>query len=151
MKRFIHLFCHHWCTQEPGANVSYFQQSSCCSCSSGCYLPLHIKVNWQRSKFPKPPYSDKRKSIEYWSDGGVLRWNQIFRELVARYNLPPAPSQRNIHFSGCRHPFADPQFPLPILRNAARAYSYVSVRCMMRSKQLVLQVLIQSSSSLSSW
>ena len=33
----------------------------------------------------------QRESIEYWSGGGVLRWNQIFRDLVSRYNLPPAP------------------------------------------------------------
>ncbi len=33
----------------------------------------------------------QREAIDYWSGGGVLRWNQILRELVARYNLPPAP------------------------------------------------------------
>src|SRR5437660_12724974 len=33
----------------------------------------------------------QRQSIEYWSSGGVLRWNQIVRELVARFSLPPAP------------------------------------------------------------
>jgi len=35
--------------------------------------------------------SAQRQSIAYWSGGGVMRWNQILRELVARYNLPPAP------------------------------------------------------------
>jgi len=35
--------------------------------------------------------SDQQKAIAYWSGGGVMRWNQIVRELVARYNLPPAP------------------------------------------------------------
>src|ERR1700688_2865314 len=34
--------------------------------------------------------ADQRKSIAYWSGGGVMRWNQTLRELVARYNLPPA-------------------------------------------------------------
>src|SRR6185436_13586674 len=33
----------------------------------------------------------QRESIAYWSGGAILRWNQILRELVARYNLPPAP------------------------------------------------------------
>ncbi|HCU13529.1 MAG TPA: PA-phosphatase, partial [Gemmatimonadetes bacterium] len=33
----------------------------------------------------------QRQAIAYWSGGGVMRWNQILRELVARYNLPPAP------------------------------------------------------------
>ena len=29
------------------------------------------------------------KLIKYWSAGTVLRWNEIMRELVAKYNLPP--------------------------------------------------------------
>src|SRR6187402_3777381 len=33
----------------------------------------------------------QRDIIAYWSAGGVLRWNQILRGLVAKYNLPPAP------------------------------------------------------------
>ena len=33
-----------------------------------------------------------RASITYWSGGGVLRWNQILRELVAAADLPPAPN-----------------------------------------------------------
>src|SRR2546430_10334032 len=33
----------------------------------------------------------QRNSIAFWAGGGVLRWNQIERELVARFNLPPAP------------------------------------------------------------
>jgi len=33
----------------------------------------------------------QRASIEYWSGGGVLRWNEIMRELVAKADLPPAP------------------------------------------------------------
>lgn len=72
--------------------------------------------------------SDKRKSIAYWSGGGVLRWNQIFRELVARYNLPPAPLSNGTYiFPDADNPFADPQFPFANPPYAARAYSYVSV------------------------
>jgi hypothetical protein len=33
----------------------------------------------------------QREAVAYWSSGGVLRWNEIERELVARYNLPPIP------------------------------------------------------------
>src|ERR1700749_1616837 len=32
---------------------------------------------------------DQRDQIEYWSAGGVLRWNEIMRGLVTKYNLPP--------------------------------------------------------------
>ncbi|HKH93149.1 MAG TPA: hypothetical protein VKA54_15195 [Gemmatimonadaceae bacterium] len=33
----------------------------------------------------------QRAAVQYWTGAGVLRWNEIERELVARYNLPPAP------------------------------------------------------------
>ena len=36
--------------------------------------------------------ADQRKAIDYWSRGGVLRWNEILLGLVSRYNLPPAPN-----------------------------------------------------------
>jgi hypothetical protein len=71
---------------------------------------------------------DQQNAIAYWSDGGVLRWNQIFRELVARYNLPPAPLANGTYiFPDVNNPFADPQFPFTNPPYAARAYSYVSV------------------------
>jgi len=71
--------------------------------------------------------SDQQKAIAYWSDGGVLRWNQIFRELVARYNLPPAPLSNGTYiFPDANNPFADPQFPFSNPPYASRAYSYVS-------------------------
>ena len=66
--------------------------------------------------------------INYWSGGGILRWNQILRELVARYNLPPAPRNDGSYvFPDAENPFADPQFPFSNPPYAARAYSYVSV------------------------
>ncbi|MBS1532266.1 MAG: PA-phosphatase, partial [Bacteroidetes bacterium] len=69
----------------------------------------------------------QRSIIKYWSAGAVLRWNQIMRELVAKYNLPPyqnldgtypAPSSAN--------PFAYPQFPFSNPPYAARAFAYLS-------------------------
>jgi hypothetical protein len=84
----------------------------------------------------------RREAIRYWNGGGILRWNQIMRELVAKNNLPPA---ENADFSksttfpyplpssattatadnyensiGTTFPFSNPPY-------AARAYSYVSV------------------------
>ncbi len=71
--------------------------------------------------------SGQQKAIDYWSGGGVLRWNQIFRELVARYNLPPVPlANGSFIFPDANNPFADPQFPFSNPPYAARAYSYVS-------------------------
>lgn len=70
----------------------------------------------------------QRESIDYWSGGGVLRWNQILRELVARYNLPPAPRDNDTYvFPDPNNPFADPAFPFANPPYAARAYSYVAV------------------------
>lgn len=71
---------------------------------------------------------DQRSAIDYWSAGGVLRWNQIMRELVARYNLAPAPNANNTYPGpDSENPFSDPVFPFANPPYAARAYSYVSV------------------------
>lgn len=70
----------------------------------------------------------QRKIIAYWSGGGVLRWNQILRKLVAQYNLPPAPKPDNTYpVPDAENPFADPGFPFSNPPYAARAYSYVSL------------------------
>ena len=70
---------------------------------------------------------DQLNKIKYWGAGGVLRWNEIMRGLVAKYNLPPyqnadgtypAPSSAN--------PFAYPLFPFSNPPYAGRAYAYVS-------------------------
>ena len=70
---------------------------------------------------------EQKDIIAYWSVGGVLRWNEIMRTLVARHNRPPyqnedgsypAPSPAN--------PFANPEFPFSNPPYAARAYAYVS-------------------------
>jgi hypothetical protein len=70
----------------------------------------------------------QREALEYWRGGGVLRWNQVLRELVARYNLPPAPRPDDSYiFPDAENPFADPQFPFANPPYAARAYSYVAL------------------------
>ena len=55
-------------------------------------------------------------AINYWASGGVLRWNQIARELVAKYNHPP----KNGEVQSTGVPMASPPF-------AARAYALLSV------------------------
>jgi hypothetical protein len=70
----------------------------------------------------------QRGAIDYWAGGGILRWNQIMCELVARYNLPPAPRDDGSYvFPDPSNPFADPQFPFANPPYAVRAYSYVAV------------------------
>ena len=55
-------------------------------------------------------------AINYWASGGVLRWNQIARELVAKYNHPPKDGET----PSANTPMASPPF-------AARAYALLSV------------------------
>lgn len=69
----------------------------------------------------------QRKIVEYWSAGGVLRWNEILRGLVARYNLPPAPNHMGTYPApNAENPFGDPNFPFANPPYAARAYSYAT-------------------------
>jgi len=66
-------------------------------------------------------------AIKYWSAGGVLRWNEIMRTLVAKYNIPPYQnSDTSYPAPSSANPFAYPYFPFANPPYAARAYAYVS-------------------------
>jgi len=70
----------------------------------------------------------QKTAITYWSSGGVLRWNEIMRELAARSDLPPSPNPDGSYpVPNPANPFANPQYPFSNPPYAARAYSYVSV------------------------
>ncbi|MDX2180940.1 MAG: phosphatase PAP2 family protein [Bryobacteraceae bacterium] len=70
----------------------------------------------------------QRESLDYWSRGGAVRWNEILMELVAKNNLPPAPRDDGSYpFPDANNPFADPNFPFANPPYAARAYAYVAV------------------------
>ncbi|HWB24129.1 MAG TPA: phosphatase PAP2 family protein [Chitinophagaceae bacterium] len=72
--------------------------------------------------------TDARKAIiKYWSAGAVLRWNEILRTLVAKYNLPPYQNADGSYpIPSSLYPFAYPQFPFSNPPYAARAFAYVS-------------------------
>ena len=71
---------------------------------------------------------EQRRNIDYWSKGGVVRWNEILLELVARADLPPAPAADGSYPApDANNPFADPRFPFANPPYASRAYSYVTV------------------------
>ena len=55
-------------------------------------------------------------AVNHWASGGVLRWNQIARELVAKYNHPPKDGEK-----------PDPTKPMASPPFAARAYALLSV------------------------
>lgn len=70
----------------------------------------------------------QKNEITEWSGSGVLRWNQLLREMVARSDLPPAPRPDGTYPApDANNPFADPQFPFGNPPYASRAYSYVAV------------------------
>ncbi|WP_353267400.1 phosphatase PAP2 family protein [Gemmatimonas sp.] len=70
----------------------------------------------------------QRSSTAYWSAGGVLRWNEVMRALVARFNLPPAPKADGTYpVPDPENPFADPAYPFANPPYAARSYAYVAV------------------------
>src|SRR3954462_13365039 len=70
----------------------------------------------------------QQRAVSYWAGDGVLRWNEIERELVARYNLPPIPRADGTYpIPDAENPFGEPEFPFSNPPYAARAYSYVSV------------------------
>jgi hypothetical protein len=69
----------------------------------------------------------QRGEIQYWSAGGVLRWNEIMRGLVSKYNLPPYQEANGTYpIPSSTNPFAYPNFPFSNPPYAARAYAYVS-------------------------
>jgi hypothetical protein len=71
--------------------------------------------------------SEQKRIINYWSAGGVLRWNEIMQTLVARHNRPPYQSPDGTYpIPSAANPFANPQFPFSNPPFAARAYAYVS-------------------------
>lgn len=68
----------------------------------------------------------QRDRIRYWGAGAVFRWNEIARELAARYNLPPAPTADGKYpVPDPNNPGADPKFPFASPPYAARAFAYL--------------------------
>lgn len=67
------------------------------------------------------------ENLNYWAAGGVLRWNEIIRELVAKYNLPPLHNPDGTYpIPSAANPLAYPYFPFANPPYAARAYAYLS-------------------------
>lgn len=70
---------------------------------------------------------DEKNMVKYWSAGAILRWNEILRELVAKYNLAPYQNDDGTYPGpNANNPLAYPQFPFANPPYAARAYAYVS-------------------------
>ncbi|MBS1916806.1 MAG: phosphatase PAP2 family protein [Bacteroidetes bacterium] len=71
--------------------------------------------------------SEDLSAIKYWSAGGVLRWNEMMRELVEKYNLAPYQNADGTYpIPSSANPFAYPLFPFANPPYAARAFAYIS-------------------------
>lgn len=78
--------------------------------------------SWQRNMS-----SSDEQIVKYWSAGAVLRWNEIMRELVAKYNLPPYQNPDGTYPApNANNPLAYPLFPFANPPYASRAYAYVA-------------------------
>lgn len=71
---------------------------------------------------------EQREAVEYWGSGAVYRWNEIARELSARYNIPPAYNAEGKYpVPDPANPLADPKFPFANPPYTSRALAYLSV------------------------
>lgn len=70
----------------------------------------------------------QRDQVNYWGAGAVYRWNEIGRELAARYNTPPASTPDGKYpVPDASNPLKDPKFPFANPPYTARALAYLSV------------------------
>jgi hypothetical protein len=89
--------------------------------------PLYVADLFEIKALQKSLTKDQENSIKYWAAGGVLRWNEIMRGLVAKYNLPVVANADGTYaIPNANNPLAYPLFPFTNPPYAARAYAYIS-------------------------
>lgn len=71
--------------------------------------------------------SDEQKSqINHWNGNAVARWMQIASDIMAKYNLPPAPNADETYpIPTANNPAAYPYFPFANPPYASRSYAYL--------------------------
>ena len=66
--------------------------------------------------------------IQYWGNNPIIRWNEIARELAAKYNLIPPPNADGTYtLPDPANPGKFPYFPFAHPPYSSRAYAYMSV------------------------
>jgi membrane-associated phospholipid phosphatase len=71
---------------------------------------------------------ENKKIVDYWGTGAVYRWNEIARELAAKYNLAPAANAEGKYpVPDAANPLAYPKFPFANPPYTARALSNLAV------------------------
>ncbi len=91
--------------------------------------PAYLKELDSLKNYIAPRVSpENRDAITYWGAGAVYRWNEIARELAARYNLPPASNAEGKYpVPDAANPLKDPKFPFANPPYTSRALAYLSV------------------------
>lgn len=70
----------------------------------------------------------QREAIQYWGAGSVFRWNEIAREIAARYNNTPSPLPDGTYpLPDPANPLATPKFPIASPPFVARLLAYLGV------------------------
>lgn len=90
-------------------------------------LPAYTREINEIKSYQANITKEQQAIIDYWSVGGVLRWNEIMRTLVAKHNRPPFQNPDGTYpIPSGANPFANPEFPFSNPPYSARAYAYVS-------------------------
>lgn len=73
------------------------------------------------------PDKRDREAMAYWTNNPIIRWNEIARDLVAKYNLTPAPAADGTYPApDPTRPDQYPLFPYSHPTYTCRALSYLS-------------------------
>jgi len=72
--------------------------------------------------------ADDEEALKYWGNNPIVRWNEIARELAAKYNLIPPPNADGTYtLPDPANPSKFPYFPFAHPPYSSRAYAYMSV------------------------
>lgn len=72
--------------------------------------------------------ADDEDAVKYWGNNPIIRWNEIARELAAKYNLIPPPNADGTYtLPDPANPSKFPYFPFAHPPYSSRAYAYMSV------------------------
>lgn len=72
--------------------------------------------------------SRQKEIADYWTSNPLLRWNEIARDLAAKYNLAPAPNAEGIYIlPDVNNPSSYPKFPFAHPPYTCRMLAYLQV------------------------
>ena len=78
-------------------------------------------------KTMKTTLASASSNAAYWGCNPIIRWNEIARDLAAKYNLTPAPNDDGTYPSpSAANPGVYPYFPFAHPPYASRAFAYLS-------------------------